>query len=97
MQKCCVKLNLITLMTFIFLMCLFFPPGAYFWLFFLPAWVLFLILQVNLEDPSLANFPSPLPPLEAFWDAQALGFVILWVFFQALLYILPVGKVSEKS
>ncbi|XP_051264794.1 delta(14)-sterol reductase LBR isoform X2 [Dicentrarchus labrax] len=69
--------------------------GAYFWLLFLPAWVLFLVLQVNLEDPSLANFPPLLPPFEAFWDAQALGFVILWVLFQVLLYILPVGKLSE--
>ncbi|XP_029281171.1 delta(14)-sterol reductase LBR isoform X2 [Cottoperca gobio] len=69
--------------------------GAYFWLLFLPAWVLFLLLQVNLEDPSLANFPPPLPPLEAFWDVQALGFVILWILFQAVLYILPVGKLSE--
>ncbi|XP_028253451.1 delta(14)-sterol reductase LBR isoform X2 [Parambassis ranga] len=69
--------------------------GAYFWLLFLPAWVLFVILQVNLEDPSLANFPPQLPPLEAFWDAQALGFVILWILFQALLHVLPVGKLSE--
>ncbi|KAM7367598.1 hypothetical protein PAMP_013884 [Pampus punctatissimus] len=69
--------------------------GAYFWLLFLPAWVLFLVLQVNLEDPSLTNFPPPLPPLEAFWSAQALGFVILWISFQALLYTLPVGKLSE--
>lgn len=83
------QLNPIKLMA-----CLFLPPGAYFWLLFLPAWVLFLVLQVNLEDPSLVNFPFPLPPLETFWDIQALGFVILWVLFQALLYILPVGKVS---
>ncbi|XP_053193119.1 delta(14)-sterol reductase LBR [Scomber japonicus] len=69
--------------------------GAYFWLLFLPAWVLFLILQVNLEDPSLTNFPPPVPLLESFWDAQALGFVILWILFQALLYVLPVGKLSE--
>uniref|UniRef100_A0A7N8Y2W9 Delta(14)-sterol reductase LBR n=1 Tax=Mastacembelus armatus TaxID=205130 RepID=A0A7N8Y2W9_9TELE len=73
----------------------FLSPGAYFWLLFLPAWVLFLILQVNLVDPSLVNFPPPLPPLEAFWDAQALGFVTLWILFQAVLYVLPVGKVSE--
>ncbi|XP_034555560.1 delta(14)-sterol reductase LBR [Notolabrus celidotus] len=69
--------------------------GAYFWLLFLPAWVLFVVLQVNLEDPSLVNFPPPLPPLETFWDAQALGFVILWMLFQAVLYVLPVGKLSE--
>ncbi|XP_041661666.1 delta(14)-sterol reductase LBR isoform X2 [Cheilinus undulatus] len=69
--------------------------GAYFWLLFLPAWVLFLTLQVNLKDPSLANFPPPVPPLETFFDAQALGFVVLWILFQALLYVLPVGKLSE--
>ncbi|KAM3603614.1 uncharacterized protein V6R79_025875 [Siganus canaliculatus] len=69
--------------------------GAYFWLLFLPAWVLFVILQVNLEDPSLVNFPPPLPPLEAFWDVQALGLVLLWILFQVALYVLPVGKLSE--
>uniref|UniRef100_A0A672Y8P5 Delta(14)-sterol reductase LBR n=1 Tax=Sphaeramia orbicularis TaxID=375764 RepID=A0A672Y8P5_9TELE len=71
------------------------PSGAYFWLLFLPAWVLFLLLQVNMEDPSLVNFPPPLPPLETLWDTQAFGIVILWILFQALLYVLPVGKVSE--
>eukprot|EP00064_Thunnus_orientalis_P010936 superscaffoldBa00001528_g10965 len=69
--------------------------GAYFWLLFLPVCVLLLILQVKQDDPSLTNFPPPLPPLEAFWDAQALGCVIVWILFQALLYILPVGKLSE--
>ncbi|XP_077567684.1 delta(14)-sterol reductase LBR [Stigmatopora nigra] len=69
--------------------------GAYFWLLFLPSWVLFVILQVNLHDPSLANFPPPIPTLEDLWDSRALGFVILWILFQVLLYILPVGKLSE--
>uniref|UniRef100_A0A1A7Z6N6 Delta(14)-sterol reductase LBR n=1 Tax=Iconisemion striatum TaxID=60296 RepID=A0A1A7Z6N6_9TELE len=69
--------------------------GAFFWLLFLPAWVLFLVLQVNQEDPSLTNFPPSFPPLETFWDLQALGFVLLWILLQALLYILPVGKLSE--
>ncbi|TNM94520.1 hypothetical protein fugu_017279 [Takifugu bimaculatus] len=69
--------------------------GAYFWLLFLPAWVLFLILQVNLADPSLANFPPTLPALGTLWDGQALAFVVLWILFQALLYLLPVGKLSD--
>ncbi|KAM3861239.1 delta(14)-sterol reductase LBR [Diretmus argenteus] len=69
--------------------------GAYFWLLFLPAWVLFVVLQVNLEDPSLANFPPPLPPLDSFWDTKALGVVLLWILFQALLHMLPVGKLSD--
>lgn len=69
--------------------------GAYFWLLFLPAWVLFVVLQVNQADPSLMNFPPPLPALESFWDVQALAIVVLWMLFQALLYVLPVGKLSE--
>jgi len=73
------------------------PLGAYLWLLFLPSWVLFVILQVNLEDPSLLNFPPPLPPLEAFWDPQALLLVLLWVLFQVLLYLLPIGKVLAAS
>ncbi|XP_023203787.1 lamin-B receptor isoform X1 [Xiphophorus maculatus] len=68
--------------------------GALVLMLFLPAWVLFLVLQVNQKDPSLTNLPT-LPPLETFWDPQALGFVIIWIFFQALLYTLPVGKLSE--
>lgn len=71
--------------------------GAIFWLLFLPAWVLFLVLQVNQKDPSLTNFPPTLPSLETFWDFQAFGFVLLWILFQALLYILPVGKVSDRT
>ncbi|KAM4713739.1 delta(14)-sterol reductase LBR isoform 2-T4 [Anableps anableps] len=68
--------------------------GAAFLMLFLPGWVLFLVLQVNQKDPSLANVPA-LPPFETFWDPQALGFVVLWILFQALLYIVPVGKLSE--
>ena len=71
-------------------------PGVYFWLLFLPAWVLFVILQGNLEDPSLVNFPPPLPALDSLLDAQALGIVLLWVLFQALLFVLPVGKVRYQ-
>ncbi|KAM8832802.1 delta(14)-sterol reductase LBR [Spinachia spinachia] len=69
--------------------------GAYFWLLFLPAWVLFLVLQVNQADPSLTNSPPLLPRPEALWDAQAFGLVVLWIVFQAVLYMLPVGKLSE--
>ncbi|KAK7907559.1 hypothetical protein WMY93_016171 [Mugilogobius chulae] len=69
--------------------------GAYFWLLFLPAWVFYLLLQVDRDDPSLMNFPPPLPPLESLWDLQAFGIVVLWMLFQGLLYILPIGKLSE--
>ncbi|XP_024119778.1 delta(14)-sterol reductase LBR isoform X1 [Oryzias melastigma] len=69
--------------------------GAVFWLLFLPVWVLLVLLQAGLKDPSLTNFPPPLPPLESLWDPHALGLVLLWILFQALLYILPVGKLSD--
>ncbi|XP_023808787.1 lamin-B receptor isoform X2 [Oryzias latipes] len=69
--------------------------GSVFWLLFLPVWVLFVLLQAGLKDPSLTNFPPPLPPLESLWDPQAVGLVFLWILFQALLYVLPVGKLSE--
>ncbi|KAM4633298.1 delta(14)-sterol reductase LBR [Polymixia lowei] len=69
--------------------------GAYFWLLFLPAWVLFVVQHIKLDDPSLVNFPPPLPLMETLLDIQALGVVLLWILFQALLYILPVGKLSE--
>lgn len=72
-------------------------PGSVFWLLFLPVWVLFVLLQAGLKDPSLTNFPPPLPPLESLWDPQAVGLVFLWILFQALLYVLPVGKVSSGS
>lgn len=65
-------------------------------MFFLPAWVLFLVVQVNQKDPSLANLPA-LPPAETFWDPQALALVVLWTLFQAVLYMLPVGKVGEEA
>lgn len=94
---CVLTMKLVTINRFylksVFKKCL--SLGAYFWLLFLPAWVLFLILQVNLDDPSLANFPPPLPPVESFFDAHALGFVVVWILFQAVLYVLPVGKVSN--
>ncbi|KAM9704196.1 delta(14)-sterol reductase LBR isoform 2-T2 [Menidia menidia] len=69
--------------------------GAYVWLLFLPPWVLFVLIQVSQEDPSLINFPSTLPSLETLCDFQACGFVLLWILFQALLYFAPFGKLSE--
>ncbi|XP_076021483.1 delta(14)-sterol reductase LBR isoform X2 [Genypterus blacodes] len=69
--------------------------GAYFWLLYLPAFVLFVLLQVDQEDPSLVNFPPPVPSVHDFWDVKALGCVVLWILFQAILYTLPVGKLSE--
>ncbi|XP_029589418.1 delta(14)-sterol reductase LBR isoform X2 [Salmo trutta] len=60
----------------------------------LPATVLGLMVVCSQEDASLMSSP-PLPALDSLWDLQVFGMVVLWLLFQALLYVLPVGKVVE--
>ncbi|CDQ91642.1 unnamed protein product [Oncorhynchus mykiss] len=60
----------------------------------LPATVLGLMVVCSQEDASLMSAP-PLPALDSLWDLQVFGMVVLWLLFQALLYMLPVGKVVE--
>lgn len=59
----------------------------------LPATVLGLMVVCSQEDASLMSSP-PLPALDSLWDLQVFGMVVLWLLFQALLYVLPVGKVT---
>uniref|UniRef100_A0A8C9FF93 Uncharacterized protein n=1 Tax=Pavo cristatus TaxID=9049 RepID=A0A8C9FF93_PAVCR len=68
--------------------------GTFVLMFFLPATVLYLLLMCKQDDPSLMNFPPPLPALESLWEAKVFGIFLLWFFFQALFYLLPIGKVS---
>lgn len=63
-------------------------------IFLLPATVLYLLLMCKQDDPSLMNFPPPLPTIESLWEAKVFGVFLLWFFFQALFYLLPIGKVS---
>ncbi|XP_020352198.1 delta(14)-sterol reductase LBR isoform X1 [Oncorhynchus kisutch] len=60
----------------------------------LPATVLGLMVVCSQEDASLMSSP-PLPALDSLWDLRVFGMVVLWLLFQALLYVLPVGKVVE--
>ncbi|XP_041721013.1 delta(14)-sterol reductase LBR isoform X2 [Coregonus clupeaformis] len=60
----------------------------------LPATVLGLMVVCGQKDASLMSSP-PLPSLDSLWDLQVFGIVVLWLLFQALLYVLPVGKVVE--
>ncbi|NXX81915.1 LBR protein, partial [Urocolius indicus] len=69
--------------------------GTFTLIFFLPATVFYLLLMCKQEDPSLMNFPPPLPALESLWEARVFGVFLLWFFLQALFYLLPVGKVVE--
>ncbi|XP_023687368.1 delta(14)-sterol reductase LBR [Paramormyrops kingsleyae] len=69
--------------------------GAAFMIVFLPAVTFVLLLMCQQKDPSLLDFPPVLPELDTLWDAGVFGIVALWFLFQALLYMLPVGKVVE--
>ncbi|NXN30381.1 LBR protein, partial [Nycticryphes semicollaris] len=69
--------------------------GTFTLIFFLPATVFYLLLMCKQEDPSLMNFPPPLPALESLWETRVFGVFLLWFFLQALFYLLPVGKVVE--
>ncbi|XP_062406907.1 delta(14)-sterol reductase LBR [Sardina pilchardus] len=69
--------------------------GTFGMLLFLPSVVLLLLLQVSLKDTSLLTLPASFPSAEVLWDWQVFGLVILWLFFQALLYMLPLGKVVD--
>ncbi|XP_015712733.1 delta(14)-sterol reductase LBR isoform X1 [Coturnix japonica] len=69
--------------------------GTFVLMFLLPATVLYLLLMCKQDDPSLMNFPPPLPALESLWEAKVFGVFLLWFFFQALFYLLPIGKVVE--
>lgn len=68
--------------------------GTFFMLLFLPAMVYTLLLTCQ-ADGSILSFPPPIPPLQAFWSTEVFGIVLLWILFQAVLYMLPVGKVAE--
>ncbi|NXX93303.1 LBR protein, partial [Centropus bengalensis] len=69
--------------------------GTFLLIFFLPATVLYLLLMCKQDDPSLMNFPPPLPALESLWESRVFGLYLLWFFLQALFYLLPIGKVVE--
>ncbi|XP_064407807.1 delta(14)-sterol reductase TM7SF2 [Latimeria chalumnae] len=63
--------------------------------FFLPATVLYLLLTCYTEDASIWNFSPPVPTLGTLWNSNTLLLYLAWIGFQAVLYMLPVGKVVE--
>ncbi|KAJ7341021.1 hypothetical protein JRQ81_004673 [Phrynocephalus forsythii] len=71
--------------------------GAFFMVFLLPGTVLYLLLMCSQEDPSLLNFPPPLPAFADLWETRVFGVYLLWFFLQALFYLLPIGKVVEGT
>lgn len=69
--------------------------GVFFLMFVLPVAVLALLILCGQKDASLQSFPLELPTLQSLWDCQVFGIVLLWLLFQAVLSLLPVGKLVE--
>ncbi|XP_047610622.1 delta(14)-sterol reductase LBR isoform X1 [Phacochoerus africanus] len=70
-------------------------PGVLTIMLGLPAFLFLLLLMCKQKEPSLLNFPPPLPALSDLWDARVFGLYLIWFFLQALFYLLPIGKVVE--
>lgn len=71
--------------------------GAFFIMIGLPVFLFLLLLMCKQDEPSLLNFPPPLPALDALWETRVFGIYLLWFFVQALFYLLPIGKVSLRG
>ncbi|XP_057382749.1 delta(14)-sterol reductase LBR isoform X1 [Balaenoptera acutorostrata] len=72
-------------------------PGVFLITLGLPAFLFLLLLMCKQEEPSLLNFPPPLPALYDLWETRIFGAYLLWFFLQVLLYLLPIGKVVEGT
>ncbi|KAM4860890.1 LOW QUALITY PROTEIN: delta(14)-sterol reductase LBR [Thomomys bottae] len=72
-------------------------PGALLIMLGLPVSLFLLLSMCAQEDPSLRNFPPPLPAWGDLWEARVCGVYVLWFLVQALFYLLPVGKVVEGT
>ncbi|XP_053305409.1 delta(14)-sterol reductase TM7SF2 [Spea bombifrons] len=73
------------------------PVGAFLLIFVMPGTVFYLLLTCRTKEASVLQLPGPLPPFESLWNPVALMILLAWFFLQALLYILPMGKVSEGT
>uniref|UniRef100_A0A671TQD4 Delta(14)-sterol reductase TM7SF2 n=1 Tax=Sparus aurata TaxID=8175 RepID=A0A671TQD4_SPAAU len=62
---------------------------------FLPLTVLFLISVSRCPEASVLKWPPSLPSTDHLWDPLALMVLLGWISLHALLYLTPVGKVSE--
>ncbi|XP_034803637.2 delta(14)-sterol reductase LBR isoform X2 [Pan paniscus] len=70
-------------------------PGVFLIMFGLPVFLFLLLLMCKQKDPSLLNFPPPLPALYELWETRVFGVYLLWFLIQVLFYLLPIGKVVE--
>ncbi|TNN82774.1 Lamin-B receptor [Liparis tanakae] len=61
----------------------------------LPLTVLFLIGVSRSPEASVFQWPPPLPSTDQLWDPLAPVLLLGWIALHALLYVMPLGKVSE--
>ncbi|KAM4726171.1 delta(14)-sterol reductase TM7SF2 isoform 2-T2 [Anableps anableps] len=62
---------------------------------FLPLTVLFLICVSQSPEASVVQWPPQLPSTDQLWDPLAPMLLLGWIGLHALLYLMPLGKVSE--
>ncbi|KAF6073383.1 lamin B receptor [Phyllostomus discolor] len=72
-------------------------PGVFLIMLGLPTFLFLLLLTCKQKEPSLLNFPPPLPALSGLWETRVFGAYLLWFFVQALFYLLPIGRVVEGT
>ncbi|XP_054330265.1 delta(14)-sterol reductase LBR isoform X2 [Pongo pygmaeus] len=72
-------------------------PGVFLIMFGLPVFLFLLLLMCKQKDPSLLNFPPPLPALYELWETRVFGVYLLWFLIQVVFYLLPIGKVVEGT
>ncbi|XP_059811412.1 delta(14)-sterol reductase TM7SF2-like [Hypanus sabinus] len=71
------------------------PLGALVLVALLPCTVLYLLLACRTEAAGLLNNPLPRVEPSQLWDPAALLLVLAWLALQSLLYLLPLGKVTQ--
>lgn len=69
--------------------------GAAVLLFLMPSTVFYLLLTCGTEQASVLSPPGPLPAPGSLWNPNTLLLLLAWFGFQALLYMLPIGKVAQ--
>nr|XP_033809817.1 delta(14)-sterol reductase TM7SF2 [Geotrypetes seraphini] len=71
--------------------------GAVVLLFLMPATVFYLLFTCVSEQASLLSIPGPVPALSTLWNPNTVLMLLVWIFFQAVLYLLPLGKATEGT
>lgn len=70
------------------------PIGTAFLLIILPLLVLGITWLSMASDWKIAMPIDPLPSISDLWDTDTLMLVTVWILFQALFYISPLGRVT---